>query len=198
MRCVVATGLRRPVAAGVGDMGGARTGLVAGGVVGAVMQDRVARYVELIERPDTLEVISQRVADEGSLALICKSLDVPHGRVLAWLMADAARYAVYLRALEVYAHEKVSETIAIADEQKEAVRKDGGTYDPDVARDALRINTRFRAAKHHAPGLYAEKVEVKHSGVITMSHALQGIAARRLAAKRGVIDVTPVREDTVL
>jgi len=160
--------------------------------VGEVKQDRVARYLALIEEPASLDMLVQRVAEEGSLVEICKSLDVPHGRVLTWLMADVARYQLYLRSLEVYAHSKVAETVALAD----------GADPQAVGKATLQVNTRFRVAKHHAPALYAEKVEVKHSGTVTFSHALGAIAQRRLAAKReaepAVIDVTPVRDETVL
>jgi len=154
-----------------------------GGVMGAVMQDRIARYVALIERSDTLDIIGQRVAEGESLIELCKSWDVPHGRVLTWLMADLARYQVYLRALEVHAHTLVGETVGLAD-----------AADPTaVGKASLQVNTRFRVAKHHAPALYAEKVEVKHSGTVTFTHALQAIAQRKLAAKREpeAIDVTP-------
>ena len=159
--------------------------------MGAVMQDRVARYVALIEEPSSLDMLVQRVADEGSLVDICRSLDVPHGRVLTWLMADAGRYQLYLRALEVYAHAKVSEAIPIADAADPA----------EVGKASLQVNTRFKVAKHHAREIYGEKLEVKHSGTVTFSHALQAIAARKLAAKReaDIIDVTPSQPDeTVL
>lgn len=158
--------------------------------MGDVMQDRVARYLALIEAPDTLEVIAQRVAEGEGLPGLCQAWDVPYGRMLTWLMADVARYQVYLRALEVASHALVAETVSLADKvppDKEA-----------VAKASLQVNTRFRVAKHHAPALYADKVEVKHSGTVTFSHALQGVAARRLARKAEserpvgqVIDVTP-------
>lgn len=160
--------------------------------MGDVMNDRMARYVALIENPASLDMLVQRVAEEGSLPSICKSLDVPHGRVLTWLMADIQRYQLYLRALEVFAHQKVSETIPLADDVP--ANKDA------VAKANLQVNTRFRVAKHHAPALYAEKVEVKHSGVVTFSHALQGVAARRLAAKKEPLTVEGevIKDETVL
>jgi len=158
------------------------------------MQDRVARYLALVDAPDTLELIAQRVSEGETLGELCRAWDVPVGRVNTWLMADQSRYDVYKRALEIHAHAKVQETIAIADAQAEVVREDGTTFDPNVVRDRLRVDTRFRVAKYHAPALYADKMEVKHSGTVTFSHALSAIAQRRLAAKqeRAVIDVTPV------
>ena len=122
-----------------------------------VRADRVARYLELIEREaETLEEMGQRVAEGEGLMAICAAWDVPYARVMGWLMADAKRYEVYRRALEVAAHALVSEAVGIADEQAEVVKKDGSTYDPDVSRDRLRVDTRFRVAKHHAPKVYGE------------------------------------------
>lgn len=131
--------------------------------MGAIMQDRIARVLERFEREaDTLEEIAQRmggaVVGEDGLAIfeglpqICRAWDVPYGRVLSWLMADAERYAVYQRCLEVQAHQLVSEAVGIADDTVN-----------DVARDKLRVDTRFRVAKHHASKVYGEKVE--HTGL---------------------------------
>lgn len=170
--------------------------------MGAVMADRKARLLELIaadREAETLDEMTQRMTGAVSvdggrlyegLPDICRAWDVPYGQVLQWLMKDADRYEIYLKALEVQAHSMVSETVRLAD----------GASPDAVSKASLQINTRFRVAKHHAPALYAEKVEVKHSGTVTFSHALQGMAARRLAAKGAgvesageVIDVTPER-----
>jgi hypothetical protein len=67
-----------------------------------------------------------------------------------------------------------------------------------VQRDRLRIATRFQVARAHAPKLYGEQMEVKHTGEITMSMALSQIAQRRLRegtlkiGPEGVTDVTDV------
>ena len=131
--------------------------------MGAVIQDRQARLLAKLEDSDaTLEEMFQRMtgsmlgqdgdpAYEG-LPAICREWDVPYGRVMTWLMADAERYAVYQRALEVQAHALVSETVDIADDTVN-----------DVARDKLRVETRFRVAKHHASKVYGEKVDVNHN-----------------------------------
>jgi len=124
-------------------------------------QDRVARYVEFIGRGDAaLEELVQRMCDGEHLPEICRQKDLPYGRVLGWLMEDEGRYRAYQRGLEISAHALVSEALAIADEQKEAVRKDGGTYDPDVARDKLRVETRLKVAGKHAPKMYGERADV--------------------------------------
>jgi len=127
--------------------------------VGAIMQDRMARYLERIERPDeTLDEIVQRMTGSAGsyegLPAICRAWDVPYGKVIGWLMADAERYAVYDRALAFQAKALVSEAVEIADE--------GGD---DVARDKLRVETRFRLAKYHDSKVYGDKVDVNHNVV---------------------------------
>ena len=48
-------------------------------------------------------------------------------------------------------------------------------------------------AKYHAPAIYGERMEVKHSGTVTFSRALQSIAERRrLPRVTETVDVTPV------
>lgn len=163
------------------------------------MQDRQARLLARLSDADaTLEEMFQRMtgavlgADgepvyEG-LPAICREWDVPYGRVMTWLMADAERYAVYQRALEVQAHALVSETVGISD----------GTEN-DVARDKLRVETRFRVAKHHASKVYGEKVDVNHNvvpvfNVVINAGALQ-VPQTEQAAERvvsgGVQDALP-------
>lgn len=132
------------------------------------MQDRQARLLARLADADaTLEEMFQRMTGamrdgEGEpvyegLPAICREWDVPYGRVMTWLMADAERYAVYQRALEVQAHALVAETVGIAD--------DTALEGRDVARDKLRVETRFRVAKHHAAKVYGEKVDVNHNVV---------------------------------
>jgi len=126
--------------------------------------DRVARFVERTSPENearTLDEMFQRMTSLPSgvvgmqpegLPAICADWDVPYGRVLAWLMADAARYGVYEKALEVASHALVAETIGIADSDS-----------PSTQRDRLRVETRFRVAKHHAPDRYGEKLQVTNT-----------------------------------
>lgn len=149
--------------------------------VGEVLTDRVARLAARMNEPaEMLDEIVQRVSTpmeltDGSLAPpdtlteICRAWDVPYGRVLAWLMADEIRYAAYRRALEMGAHALVGDLVRIADQES-----------PYVQRDKLKIETRKYIARVHAPELYADRTEIKHSGEISFSLALQQIAARRL------------------
>lgn len=136
--------------------------------MGEIANDRIARFLELIDDVPsemyptgrsavTLDVMFQRMTTpmgDGSpegLPAICKSWDVPYGKVMTWLMASEARYEVYRRALEVAAHALVAATVELAD--------DAGP--DDVAHAKLRIDTRFRVAKYHAPEVYADRTKAE-------------------------------------
>jgi hypothetical protein len=117
--------------------------------MGALATDRNARYLEMVspERADdTLSELQQRMADGEHLPAICKAWGIPYSRVLGWLMADAGRYAVYQRALEIAAHALVAETVAIAD----------GSPPEDTPKARHQTDVRFRVAKHHAAKVYGE------------------------------------------
>ncbi len=118
--------------------------------MGAVATDRVARLAQLTAQEGaTLDELFQRMSDGEGLPAICRAWDVPYGRVLTWLMADAKRYEGYQRALEVAAHALVSETVAIAD-----------AVDPDeVPKARLQTDVRFRVAGAHAKRMYGEQMK---------------------------------------
>lgn len=118
--------------------------------MGEVSADRRARLdVKLSDAEATLSEIELRMTGGGGkcegLPAICHAWDVPYGLVLLWLMADPERYARYNRALELQAKHLVAETVMIADEGD------------DVARDKLRVDTRFRIAKYHDAAVYGDK-----------------------------------------
>lgn len=112
------------------------------------------------------------------LPAICASWDVPYNRMLTWLMADAARYSVYKRALEVAAHGLVAEVVEIADNES-----------PYVQRDKLRVSTRFKMAEFHAPEIYRQRQTVD----MNVTHAAWGERLRR--ARERVIEAEPEEED---
>ena len=85
------------------------------------------------------------------------------GRVLEEQPNRQAEYEAALRvASDGFAHEVVE----IADEQKEAFRKDGSTFDPDVGRDKLRIESRLKVASKWHQQRYGDKVDVRHGGAV--------------------------------
>ena len=122
--------------------------------------ERLARLSHLTSEENasaTLEAIFSRIAEGEALGDVASAWDVPRGKLLAWLMAEDERWRVYLRGLEVAAHALVGEALDIADNGE------------DLPRDKLRIDTRFRLARYHAPDIYADKpatsaIQIDHAG----------------------------------
>lgn len=186
--------------------------------MGAVMADRQARFLEKIAKPDEMmdEMLQRMCGIEGAyegLPAICRAWDVPYGRVMNWLMADVERYALYQRGLEVQAKALVSEAVEIADNAATPVidpttgkpmLDDKGKVvlvETDVQRDKLRVDTRFRVAKHHDNKVYGEKVE--HTGMTApvFNVVIQGalpavpgvIQGAVIEQERGQVESRPVR-----
>lgn len=107
---------------------------------------KMQRLQVVIDDPMTMEIVIQRVIDGESLKAIARAWQLPPTRFVKWISDDEARLDQYEGALRVRADGLVHEALDIADEQKFAVNKAGVPYDPDVARDKLRIETRFKAA----------------------------------------------------
>src|SRR5437899_3445981 len=159
-----------------------------------IRSDRIARFVEMTtaeREAATLDEMFQRMTSrvpgvEGpagrpeGLPAICASWDVPYGRVLTWLMADANRYTVYKRALEVAAHGLMAEVVEIADRDS-----------PYVQRDKLQVATRIKVAEYHAPEIYRPRSTVD----MNVSHAGWGERLRR--ARERVIEAEPDDRDNV-
>lgn len=134
------------------------------------MVDGEATLDEIVHRVSTpTENTDGSLEPPDTLNELCRAWDVPYGRVLEWLMADEIRYSRYKRALEMGAHALVGEIVRISDQAS-----------PYVQRDKLRIDARKYIARVHAPELYADRTEIKHSGEVSFSLALQQIAARRV------------------
>ena len=129
---------------------------------------KMARLDALIADPNAVEMLAQRVAGGEGLIAICRSLMVPHGRVLLWLMSDVGRFQTYQNALRASAFREADEAIAIADTpQMGVIRKVKGDGSEEVTEEdmlghrKLQVDTRkWRAAKH-APDVYGDKVQVQ-------------------------------------
>lgn len=104
---------------------------------------KAARFSYIIEQPNTLDILVQRVAEGETVKEIARAWDIPHGRLSAWLLADKQRCEQYFRAQQVHAHTLVEEAVDIAD-----------NLEGDVKRDKLRIETRFQTAAYHARDRY--------------------------------------------
>lgn len=134
---------------------------------------KALRFTHIIEQDNTLDILCQRVAEGESVKEIARAWDIPHGRLSAWLLADASRCAQYFRAQQVHAHTLVEEAVSIADNP-----------DGDVKRDKLRIETRFQTAAYHARERYGE------TGKSGSSTKIQVIVNRE-AALPTAVPVTP-------
>lgn len=111
-------------------------------------------------------VVFQRLCDGETLKDIAKAWELPRGRFVEWFTTQHSE--LYEAALKVRADEIAHEALAISDEQAEVEKKDGTTYDPDVARDKLRIETRLKLAEKWDRARYGSKDNGPAGGGITV------------------------------
>lgn len=92
------------------------------------------------------EEFFHRVADGETVQEFCTSKSLAYSLVARHIAQTPLLKAQYDTALQLWGDALAQESVAIADEQKEATKRDGSTFDPDVARDKLRVDTRLRLA----------------------------------------------------
>lgn len=120
--------------------------------------------MEVVKADESIPaVIFQRVCDRETLKDIAKEWGLPRGDFVSWYMTTHSE--LYDAALQVRADELVHESLAISDEQSEVLKKDGTTFDPDVARDKLRVETRMRILEKWDRGRYGAKEDKSGSGI---------------------------------
>ena len=145
----------------------------------------------------TVSIIVQRVAEGERLKQICRSRGWPYAVVAQWITETEDVAKRYDMALRIAADEMAMSTVEIADEQEEVVKKDGTTYDPDVGRDKLRVDTRLKLAGKLYQDRYGEKVQHSHT-LDPFSDMLRRVSEKRLASLKAAQlpqpekDVTPV------
>lgn len=149
----------------------------------------MARFEDVIQRHDTMPIVVQRLSEGETLKQIAKAWEIPYGRFAQWIVEDRERSEQYNGALKVWADSLAQECVAIADEQFEVEKRDGTTYDPDVPRDKLRIETRLKLAGKWHRERYGESTEVKHTGSVSLVAILSSMP-------RAERDVTPMIEDS--
>lgn len=123
----------------------------------------IARFEALKAGAEWPKVIFQRVADGESLKGLAREWELPRGEFVSWYMTTHTE--LYDAALKVRADDLAHESIAISDEQAEVEKKDGTTYDPDVARDKLRVDTRMRILEKWDRARYGNKEDKSGSGI---------------------------------
>lgn len=136
-----------------------------------ITNDRLARLVEWQESVLTeagRDEFLQRCARVLHLDEVCRELDLPRDRVLAFLAGHADLNAAARAAMEWYAHHLVAEAKTIADGAPTVV-KDPETGEPlidslgnvvtawpDVRWAKLQVDTNFRLAGVYKPSRYGE------------------------------------------
>lgn len=103
-------------------------------------------------------VIFQRLTDSETLQQIARAWGLPKGRFVEWFTTQHAE--LYDTALKVRADNLAHEALSISDEQNEVVKENGQTFDPDVPRDKLRIDTRLKIASKWDRSRYGDKQDV--------------------------------------
>lgn len=135
----------------------------------------LARFAEVAENPSTMPILVQRLSEGETLREIAKDWEIPYGRLAQWVIEDRERSEQYNVALKLWADAIAQECVAIADEQNEVEKRDGTTFDPDVPRDKLRIDTRLRLAGKWDRNRYGEQTKVEHSGSLSLISVLSSI-----------------------
>lgn len=111
--------------------------------------------LEIIKQdPQTMNIVSQRVADGETLKEIARAWEIPFGVFQLWIMSDRERFELYGNALQVRADEEVHQAIKISDDQ--FCRDDDGKIMLDAdkqpilketSRSRLQVKTRLSVAQ---------------------------------------------------
>lgn len=120
-----------------------------------------------VDEANWTELFRLIVEERLRLRDACVAMKVPYTLVYAFLNDGGAWQKRYEAALEAVADDLVHEALEIADEQAEVVKEDGSKFDPDVPRDKLRVETRFRTASKWGKGRYGDK-ETAGAGGMTV------------------------------
>ena len=142
---------------------------------------------------ETVDAICERIAGGESLRSICKDDAMPSmATVCKWLNLHKEFAEQYARAREVQADTLFDEIQDIADDatndymermegdEKAASWQFNGEH---VQRSKLRVEARKWMAGKLRPKKYGDKLELEHSGGVTLASAIK--AARERVTKRG-------------
>lgn len=115
--------------------------------------------------PAIADEICTRLANGESLRAICRDDAMPAvGTVLRWVAEKDEFKEQYVRAREIQAETHADDIVTIADgsslggEEKVAL----------TARDRLRVDARKWVASKLLPKKYGDKIDVEHSGSVTV------------------------------
>ena len=126
---------------------------------------------------EVFDRICERIANGESLRAICASDDMPaKATVFRWLASDATLSDQYARAREAQADAIFDEILDIADtavnDWMEVHGQDDTAYKLNgehIQRSKLRIDARKWMAGKLRPKVYGDKIDLNHSGGITVN-----------------------------
>lgn len=166
-----------------------------------VMNDRIARTLEALSAPDFLSVFCGRMlgatGEYESWGSICRSMDIPQGKVMEWFRADIARETAFHRALQLQRELRADNA---ADEMDKIVGIADATGPDEVAVSKLRVSARKDAAEFRTalaavmtPERYGRVRAVVDAPSVVPDAALVGVARELLL--RLVPSAQPVARD---
>ena len=131
----------------------------------------MARWREVVELPETLQEIVQRVAEGERLKQVCRSKGWPYAVVAEWVAGNEGATKAYEQALRLAADDLALETVAIAD--------DAGPE--EVAKAKHQTDVRLRLAGRLYRERYGEQVQ--HNVMVdSFGEMLKRVSERKLAA----------------
>lgn len=128
------------------------------------------------------DTICERLSDGESLRSICAEDEMPNkATVFRWLATNAVFSDQYARAREAQADALFDDTLEIADNARNDWMERRGEDDAGwvangehIQRSKLRIDTRKWMAGKLRPKKYGEKIDVEHSGDMTLNITVGG------------------------
>ena len=133
--------------------------------------------VALLDECRLWSEVKQELLSGKGLPKIARERGYPVLRFCAWVGEDEGRAKEFEAMLPVLAQVYISETVAIADGEAARAQGDDGErgYDP-VARDALRVKTRFTAAEKLDPGRWSKQLNVNAAVAVAVQVVNYAIA----------------------
>lgn len=141
--------------------------VMAGSALRRLRRERLSALADPEVAERAMLAVVEKISGGGTYEEVCAEHGLSWTEMLMWLQESPERWNAFLKAHEARALHFVSETVGIADDK-----------DLDPADKKVRIDTRFRLAKHHAPGLYGEKEDQKG---VTVNVTVQRFSDERVA-----------------
>lgn len=143
---------------------------------------------------DVADAICERIADGESLRSICDDDEMPNkSTVFRWLAEFSGFGDQYARARETQADTLADDILSIADDGRNDWmarygKDDAGWTENGEAlrRSQLRIDSRKWLAGKMRPKKYGDKLDLSHSGTVTLSEAELDAKLLVLLGKGGV------------